>query len=422
MLQSYRRVLALPGAAAFSAAGLVARLPISMAGLGIVLLIAGSTGSYGKAGAVSAAYTVAGAAVQPLLGRWVDRFGQVLVGVPALVLFLVGTAMLAIGVETGADQLWWFAGAAVMGAAFPPWGSLVRARWVYAVRDRRKLLPTAFAIEAVVDEAIFVVGPTLVTALVTLVHPTAGVAGAAALGTLGGVLLLAQRTTAPPAATARARARARESLNWRVLGPLTVASVGLGVFFGGAEVSAVAFTDEAGNRADAAWVLGVWATGSMLAGIVAGMLPPGSSLRRLRIGTLLLTATMASTMLANTPVALAACLFGSGVAIAPTLIATVALVEETVPASRLTEGMTWLTTGILIGVAPGAALCGALVDAYGASTAFALPVAGGALAAVLAWTIRPAPARRIGSQQPADQTVDKSSAPLGADSGRRRDA
>ena len=188
--------------------------------------------------------------------------------------------MLAIGVETDASQVWWYAGAVLMGAAFPPWGSLVRARWVYAVRNTRTVLPTAFALEAVVDEAIFVVGPTLVTALVTLVHPTAGVGGAAALGVVGGVLLLAQRSSAPPparrrrdpaadaaaaapsAAAARAAAAA-DRLGWRVLGPLTVASVGLGMFFGGAEVSAVAFTEEAGNRADAAWVLGLWATGSM---------------------------------------------------------------------------------------------------------------------------------------------------------------
>ena len=309
-----------------------------------------------------------------------------------------------------------------MGGALPPWGSLVRARWAWAVRDRRALLPTAFAIEAVVDEAIFVAGPTLVTALVTLVHPTAGVGGAALLGIVGGLLLLAQRATVPPAAPRRNASGVRAPLGWRVLGPLTIASIGLGLFFGGAEVAAVAFTEEAGNRADAAWVLGLWATGSMVAGLVAGMLPAGNALRRLRGGTLLLTATMATTLLASSPAALAACLFGSGVAIAPTLIACVALVEQTVPASRLTEGMTWLTTGVLIGVAPGAALCGAVVDAYGASSGFWVPVTGGALAAILAWTIRPTPARRIGSNGPADQTVDESSAQLRADSGRRRDA
>lgn len=422
MLQTYRRVLSLPGAAAFSSAGLLARLPISMTGLGTVLFVSGRTGSYGTAGAVAAAYTIASAVFQPLLGRWVDRYGQGRVAAPALTVFLLGTAVLAVGVEVGADELWWFAGAAVMGAAFPPWGSLVRARWAYAVRGRRTLLPTAFALEAVVDEMIFVAGPTLVTALVTLVHPAAGVGGAAVLGVAGGALLLAQRATSPPAVPRRATKSAGGALGWRVLGPLTVASVGLGVFFGGAEVAAVAFTEEAGNRADAAWVLGLWASGSMLAGIAAGMLPPGSALVRLRVGAPLLTATMASTLLAGSPAALAACLFGSGLAIAPTLIATVALVEETVASSRLTEGMTWLTTGVLIGVAPGAALCGAVVDAYGASTAFLVPVGGGALAAILAWTIRPAPARRIGSGDASDQTDAESSAPLRADSGRRRDA
>jgi MFS family permease len=437
VLQTYRRALSVPGAVAFSSAGLVARLPISMTGLGMVLLISGSTGSYGTAGAVSAAYTVASAVFQPLLGRWVDRYGQARVAAPALAGFAAGTAMLAVGVETDASRVWWYAGAVVMGAAFPPWGSLVRARWAYAVRDRRTVLPTAFALEAVVDEMIFVVGPTLVTVLVTVVHPTAGIGGAAVLGVVGGALLLAQRSSSPPPALRRGASRpgapttaagtdagtdAGERLGWRVLGPLTVASVGLGMFFGGAEVSTVAFTEEAGNRADAAWVLGLWATGSMAAGIVAGMLPPGSALRRLRVGAVLLTATMASTMLATTTVALAACLFGSGLAIAPTLIATVALVEETVPRSRLTEGMTWLTTGVLIGVAPGAALCGAVVDAYGASTAFAVPVGGGLLAAALAWTIRPAPARRIGSDAGGDHTVAQSSAPGSADPGRRRDA
>ena len=270
MLQSYRRVLSVPGAAAFSAAGLLARLPMAMTGLGIVLLVSGSTGSYGTAGAAAAAYTLAGAVFLPFLGRWVDRYGQVRVATPSLAAFALGTAALAACVQAGTNHLWWYAAAAVMGAALPPWGSLVRARWAYAVRDRRALLPTAFAIEAVVDEVIFVTGPVLVTALVTLVHPVAGVGGAALLGVVGGLLLLAQRATVPPTAPRRTASTVRAPLGWRVLGPLTVASIGLGVFFGGAEVAAVAFTEEAGNRADAAWVLGLWATGSMVAGLVAG--------------------------------------------------------------------------------------------------------------------------------------------------------
>src|SRR3712207_9231206 len=49
----YARLFAVPGSLAFSFAGWVARLPIPMLGLGAVLLVAGETGSYGLAGAVS---------------------------------------------------------------------------------------------------------------------------------------------------------------------------------------------------------------------------------------------------------------------------------------------------------------------------------------------------------------------------------
>jgi hypothetical protein len=55
---TYRRVLALPGALVFSLSGMVARFPISMVSLGIVLLVSTRTGSYSLAGSVSAAYLV----------------------------------------------------------------------------------------------------------------------------------------------------------------------------------------------------------------------------------------------------------------------------------------------------------------------------------------------------------------------------
>src|SRR4051812_14119255 len=46
MLESYRAVFAHRGAAAFSTTGMLARLPISMMTLGIVLLVSSVTGSY----------------------------------------------------------------------------------------------------------------------------------------------------------------------------------------------------------------------------------------------------------------------------------------------------------------------------------------------------------------------------------------
>ena len=47
-----------------------------MVGLGIVLLVEAATGSYGLAGAVSAAYVAAEAGFAILQGRLLDRLGQ----------------------------------------------------------------------------------------------------------------------------------------------------------------------------------------------------------------------------------------------------------------------------------------------------------------------------------------------------------
>ena len=58
MRATYGHVLSLPGAALFSASGLVSRLPLSMASLGLVLLVTERGGGYGAAGLVAAAYAV----------------------------------------------------------------------------------------------------------------------------------------------------------------------------------------------------------------------------------------------------------------------------------------------------------------------------------------------------------------------------
>ena len=57
-------------------AGLIARFPISMYGLGAVLLVQSRTGSYFKAGLVSASFAIAAAVGGPITSRLVDRLGQ----------------------------------------------------------------------------------------------------------------------------------------------------------------------------------------------------------------------------------------------------------------------------------------------------------------------------------------------------------
>lgn len=387
MLEPYRRILRLPGALAFSSVGLVARLPISMLSLGIVILVSERTGSYGLAGSISAAEVVAAAVVSPLQGRIVDRFGQARVLPAAATVFAAGVLLLVVSVEHRWATPLPHVCAVVAGAAFPQIGSSIRARWRQIV-PQRSLLDTAFAFEAVVDEMVFIIGPVLVTVLATRVDPLAGVASTAVLCLAGTLLLSAQRSTQPTIGR-NDDTGLRAPLGWRTLSPLVVAAVGLGSLFGSTEVVTVAFADLAGDSSDAGWLLALWAAGSLLAGVITGaMALRRSALVRLRLGATTLTVVMAPLMLAANVGWVAALLFVAGFAISPTLIALISLVEQCVPPARLTEGITWVTAGLATGIGPGAALSGIVVDAAGPTAGYAVPVASGALTVAVAWAMR----------------------------------
>lgn len=387
MLSTYRSVLARPGAAAFSAAGALSRLPLSMAGLGIVLLVSARTDSYTEAGVMSAVYVLAAAGFAPAQGRLADRFGQPVVLWVIGAVYAIGIALILVAIDAAWDAPWPHVCAALAGLATPQTGSLVRARWAHTVSDRRQL-NTAFAIEAVVDEVIFVVGPVLATFLALHVSDLSGLSVAAAAAALGCWLLATQRRTAPP--LVRHPVGERPPMGWGVLGCVVAASIGLGVLFGSTEVIVVAFTTEHGNRGAAGIVLAIWASGSLLAGVAVGALPqPADPLRRLRITLVALSLLFAPLSFLPGIAWLAVGMFLAGVMISPTLIATVNVVELHVPSSRLTEALTWTTTGLAVGVAPGAAVAGWVVDEHGASAGFLVPLAAGLIASFVAWAFRP---------------------------------
>lgn len=387
MTSPYRRVLTIPGAVPFSAAGLVARMPIAMIGLGIVILVSASTGSYSVAGVVSATYVAANAVVAVPLARLVDRLGQGRVLGWAASVSAVGVALLMLAVESGWGAPWPHLFAALGGATMPNVGAAVRARWSHAVHDR-SLLDTAFAVEAVNDEMVFIVGPTVTTLLASAVHPLAGLTTAAVASVVGTWWLVAQRGTEPPRRVPRSAGSTEHSapMPWGRLAPLVAGALMLGVLFGGSEVAAVAFADQAGRPVAAGLLLAVWALGSLISGVISGSLvfrrsPPN----RYRWGILALALLMAPLPFVDGLLVLGAFLFLAGFAISPTLIAGVSWVEAIVPPDRLNEGMTVFTTGLVAGVAPGAALVGVVVDRAGASASFAVPAAAGAVGALVAF-------------------------------------
>ncbi|KQY59439.1 hypothetical protein ASD11_07690 [Aeromicrobium sp. Root495] len=394
MSTTYGRLLTRPGATPFAAAALLGRLPLSMLGLGIVLVVEQRTGSFGSAGLLAAVLVLAAAVCSPLQGRAADTFGQTPVMAVCAVLFAVGMSLLLLAILSSWDAPWPHLCAALAGAASPQTGTMARARWTHLLGDERELLGSAFALEAVLDEVVFILGPVLVTVLTLQVNDAAGLALAAVAGSLGSAALALQPRTAPPRRQAGAGPRA--PMPWAGLAPLLVASLGLGVLFGSTEVLVVAFSKEHGSAGAAGPILALWAAGSLVAGIAVGAVPATDDQRqRLRITLVVLAATFVPPLFITSVAWFAVAMFAAGLMIAPTLIAAVSIVEGVVPPSRLTEALTWTTTGLAVGVAPGAAVAGRIIDHQGASAGFLVPLVACVLAALVAWIATPRPVDHV---------------------------
>jgi MFS family permease len=391
----YRAIFQSPGTRSFSAAGLIGRMPLSMLGIGIVTMISQVTGRYGLAGALAATLALSGAACGPQVSRLVDRHGQRRVLRPVCVATVASVAALLVAVRAGAPD--WVYFVCVAGAGLTPsMGAMVRARWSLTHRGAPELLHTAYSFESVADEIVFILGPILSIGLCTVWFAEAGPLLAVVFLAAGVLWLTAQRATEPPAHP-RGPGGGTSALRDPGLPVIAAVFVGTGALFGAVDVATVAFADERGHKALASLVLASYALGSCLAGLVFGLVRPRGTLAgRFLVGIALMAMSMIPPLLVANLWFLAGALFFSGLTIAPTMVTAMSLVERLVPRARLTEGITWTSTGLAVGVAIGAAAAGRVVDAHGASAAFAVPVASAAVAVVVAASgyrrLRPRPA------------------------------
>ncbi|MBY8887131.1 MFS transporter [Streptomyces sp. PTM05] len=395
MLAPYRAIFAVPGTRGFSTAGLIGRMPLSMLGIGIVTMISQVTGRYELAGGLTATLALAAAAIGPQVSRLVDRYGQRRVLRPAAALTVAAVAALLVCVRLGAPD-WTLFGCAVLAGATPSMGSMVRARWAVLYQGS-PALHAAYSYESVMDEVCFIVGPIVSIGLSTAWFPEAGPLLAALCLAVGVFWLTAQRATepVPHSLEHHTGGSVLRSAGLRVLVTTFTCT---GAIFGGVDVVTVAFAQERGHKAAASVVLAVYALGSCAAGMVFGLVRlRGSAPRRFVVGVCAMAVSMIPLQLVGNLPVLAVALFVAGLSVAPTMVTTMALVEQLVPRAKLTEGMTWTSTGLAVGVALGSSAAGSVVDAAGAAAGYVVPGAAGAAAAVVAFLgyrrLRPAPER-----------------------------
>ncbi|WP_305788108.1 MFS transporter [Symbioplanes lichenis] len=389
----YRTLLATAARRRLVLSGAVSRLPLAGAGVAIVLAVGNSTGSYGLGGTASALYVIGTSVAAPVHGRRMDRQGQrkVLLTCAAVQAAALVALMLACLRESAWQVPAVLAASLVAGAAQVDIGSAVRARWSYAASEP-SVRQTAFFLESVVDEMMFVLAPVAITA-VTVGHPWLSPAVVLLGPAIGWVLLAAQTSSEPPARPRGPATEPRRQARGIPAKAVVGAFVGIGAYLGSIEILLVALADGQGRPAWAGISLAAWAIGSASVALFAGPRLGRVDPRRLFLPALAWMAGCGLLLpLATSPALLAAACFLAGVGAAPTLSAGFSLLSN--PETGAAEGMTWASAGMGAGTTIGAFTGGWLVEHRPTNASFWLSVMFGAFALLLAWRTRrrrPAP-------------------------------
>jgi MFS family permease len=394
-LTPYRHVLAVPGVRSLLLVGILARVPTTAIGISLTLQVANVLGlSWAQAGLATASYTVGAAVGQPITGRLLDRrgmrFTMALTGGASGVVWLIAphlsyAALLVAAALGGMVALPVFSCVRLSLAAMVP------------VEQRRP----AFALDSMIVELSFMVGPAVAVVLATSLPPGYGLyALAAGLVASGAMMWWLNPPTQPEGAEVPETAPSRRTwFSSRLVALMAVAAAATFVL-SATELTIVASLRDAGLQGWTGLAIALWCLYSLLGGLVFGA-------GRSRATALGLVAAMAALTI---PVGLAdawpwllLALLPSGVLCAPSMTAANDNLARIVPAASRGEATGLLGSAFTAGVAVGAPFAGTVIDHLGPSWSYAATGAVGllaALAVVPLWR-RPAPAHATPAPEPA---------------------
>ncbi|MFG2056752.1 MFS transporter [Micromonospora sp. NPDC048930] len=375
-LKPYREALALPGLRSLLLVSVLARVPLTATGVTLTFHVVLDLGrGYGAAGLVGAASTVGAALGSPLLGRLVDRRGLR----PVLLLTTVAEGVFWASAPTLSYAVL-LPAAFLAGLLALPVFSVVRQSVAALVPAERRR--PAYALDSMSVELSFMVGPALAVALATALSPRVTMwavgAGIVASGICFWLLDPPTRGADEPAGPPRKVPR-REWLTPRLLAVLAV-SLAATLVLGGTDVAVVAVLRAGGEVGWTGAVLAAWAVASLVGGFAYGAVTRSFS-------PLVLMATLSLTTI---PVGLGGAhwwllclaLIPAGALCAPTIASTADAVSRLAPAGVRGEAMGLHGSAVTVGIALGAPLAGAVIDASAPMWGFAVTGAIGVLVAL----------------------------------------
>lgn len=362
---AYRRILAAPHVFALCATSVLARLPVGMGAVALVIFVHDRTGSFAAAGAVAGAFTIGLGATSPLLGRLVDRRGPRSVLIPSMLLTALGLVLVIVLAEAGAGTAALVAAAALAGGATPPVGGLLRQLWPSLVA--KEDLVSGYVIDSLLIEVFFVAGPLLTGLLAATAGATAPLIAAAGCGVLGTLWFASIPTVGAQQPTAAEHHTCAGALASPAIRLLVFTGIPIGVTFGVLDVVFPAFGSDHGNSA-----LGGPFVAAAALGSAAGALLYGAQAHRFRSpaqGSIALAiyqplATLPMLLAGSVP-AMFACAALAGTYIAPASNLRNQIAQAAMPPGTGTEAFTWLALSLTVGASGGSALAGPLVESSG---------------------------------------------------------